>query len=107
MATVHKAFFLFNLKPGLKVEDYIAWTKEVNHKEAASLRTIEEFHDYVCVSSMRGKPVAYQFVEEITVTDFDAYTRELDDPNRPRAAGRRFADWVDPDYLVLLSEQIK
>jgi hypothetical protein len=104
---VKKAFFLFNLKPGLRVEDYVAWTRAVNHPEAASLKTIEEFHDYVAVRSMRGKPVAFQFVEEIRVCDFDAYIRELDDPSRPRAEGRRFSDWVDPDYVVLLAEEIE
>lgn len=105
--TVKKAFFLFNLKPGLKVEDYIEWTKAVNHPGAAQLKTITEFHDYVTVESMRGKPVTHQFVEEITITDFAAYNQELNDPNRPRAEGMRFADWVDPDYIVLMTERIK
>lgn len=105
--SVRKAFFLFSLKPGLQVEDYIDWTKAVNHKEAAALKTIKEFHDYISVQSMRGKPMAFQFVEEITVTDFDAYRAELDDPTRPRSEGKRFADWVDPDYVVLLTEEIE
>lgn len=104
---VRKAFFFFNLKPGLKAEDYVEWTKAVNHPEAAKLKTIAEFHDYVAVRSMRGKPMPYQFVEEIMITDFDEYDRELNDPNRPRSEGKRFADWVDPDYVVLLTEQIK
>lgn len=101
-----KAFFLFNLKPGYKVEDYIAWSKAVNHAEAATLKSIVEFHDYVAVRSMRGKPIRYQFVEEVTVTDFDAYIAELDSPQRAQREGMRWSDWVDPDYVVLLTEQI-
>jgi len=103
---VKKAFFLFNLKPGLKVEDYMEWTVRVNHPGAARLNSIVEFHDYVTRSAMRDKPIAYQFVEEVTITDFDAYVQELSNPARADEA-KAWRDWVQEDYVILLTDIIK
>ena len=105
MAT-KKAFFLFNLKPGLKAEDYIEWTRAVNHPGAARLKSILEFHDYVTRSSMRDKPIVYELVEEVTVTDLDEYVAELSDPARAGDA-RAWRDWVQDDYVILLTDIIK
>lgn len=102
---VKKAYFLFNLKPDKQVADYIEWTRRVNGPDAANLKSIVEFHDYLTVQSMRGQPIAYQFVEEITISDFDAYTAELNNPDRAEAA-KAWRDWVS-DYIVLLVDGIQ
>lgn len=103
--SVKKVFFLYNLKPDRKVEDYIKWSKEVNHPMASTLKTITEFHEYVTVSSMRGKPIPYQFIEDIVVTDHDAYTQEINTVTWPTTS-EAWRDWVG-DYIVIMTDIIK
>lgn len=101
---VRKAWFLFNLRSNRKPEDYIKWTLEVNHPGSKRLKTIKSFHDYVTVGAPPGVTPAWQFLEEIEVTDFDAYWAELRDPARANGSAA-WRDWVQ-DYIVFFSEQI-
>lgn len=101
---VRKAWFLFNLKPDRKLEDYIKWTLEVNHPDAKRIQTIKAFHDYVTVGAPPGVTPAWQFLEEVEVTDFDAYWAELRNPSRA-ANSAAWRDWVQ-DFSVLFTEQI-
>lgn len=101
MAT--KAFFLFNLKPGVSVEDYARWSLAVNHPFARSVKEIKRFHDHRAVGTLEGEP-AYQIIEEIEIESVEAYKAAMERPEF-KAFGEQWSQWVS-DWIVIFTEPI-
>lgn len=101
MAT--KAYFLFNLKPELTVDDYAKWSLAVNHPFAKRVKEIKSFHDHRVVGTVEGQP-AWQVIEEIEIESVAAYKAAMQGPEF-EAFGAEWSKWVS-EWIVIFTEQI-
>jgi hypothetical protein len=86
---------LFNLKPGVKVEDYERWARESDLPVVRGLRSVAGF-DVLRAQGLlfgEGKP-PYQYAEIIDVKDMAAFGQEVgsETVQKQAAAFQGFAD---------------
>jgi hypothetical protein len=101
---VYKAYFLFNLAEGKTIAEYERWSLAVNHPAARRVKSILGFHDLKVVGALEAGKPAYQVIEDILITDIDAYKAEIAGPEMAGFASE-WASWVS-DWICILTEQI-
>jgi hypothetical protein len=92
---------LFNLRPDVKAEDYVAWAKSVDIPTVNALKSIDSFrvHRITGVLGSDARP-PYGYVEIIDVADMGTFGEEIatDAMKRIAAAFQAFAD--NPIFLT-------
>ncbi len=92
---------LFNLKAGVKPEDYEAWAKSTDLPIVRGLKSIGGFDVYKCKGLLRGgDPAPYQYIEMIQVQDMGAFGGDVASDTMKRVSGefREYAD--DPTFIL-------
>jgi hypothetical protein len=69
---MHKMFVMYKLKPGVTIEQYRKWSKEVDQRITPGQKGMIRFEVYEMIGADKGEPFV-QIVEDIEVEDFDAW----------------------------------
>lgn len=92
---------LFNLKPGVSVEEYERWARESDLPGVRALRSVADYriHRATSVLGSEERP-RYAYVEVIDIGDMALFGEEAAGPEVQRLAAdmRRFAD--NPHFML-------
>jgi quercetin dioxygenase-like cupin family protein len=104
-------FVLVSLRPGITRAAYEEFIREYDYPCLPDLRTIVHYRTHrIDPETVQGAPLPYDYIEQIVVTDPQAYVRDLDTSRRfakfrarnPQFVGYRLNFWaevVTPDPL--------
>jgi len=96
-----KIVALFNLKPGVSVEDYEAWAKAKDIPTVNGLNSVDEFSVYKSVALMGSddKP-PYAYIEFIDVNDMEGFGGEVSTETMQAIAGEFQAMAADLCFII-------
>ena len=96
---------LFNLKPGVGVEDYENWARSVDLPTVNGLKSVEKFEVFKSVGLLgsEDKP-PYAYYEIIDVGDMDGFGKEVASETMQKVAGE-FQAMTD-DLVFILSDRL-
>lgn len=96
---------LFNLKPGVRREEYERWAREQDLPTVNGLASMDAFEVLRSRGLLvgEGKP-PYEYVEIMRVPDIEAFGRDLVSP-AVQAGAARFQEFAD-NPLFILTEHI-
>ena len=92
---------LFNLKPGIAVEDYEKWAREVDLPGVRAIASVTEYR-VRRVTGLFGSDEAapYQYVEQIELSSMDGFLADIGDP-AVQAIVAQFGDMADdPKFMI-------
>lgn len=70
---MHKMYVMYNLKPGVTIEQYRLWSKEIDQRITPGQPGMIRFEVYEMIGSETGGEPFLRIVEDIEVEDFDAW----------------------------------
>lgn len=96
---------LFNLKPGISVQDYENWAKTTDIPTVNGLKSVDAFEVFRC-SGVLGSDARppYAYVEIIDVADMEGFGAEVSTEAMQKIAGE-FQAMAD-DLLFLLTDKL-
>ena len=99
-----KIIVLFNLKPGVKVEDYEAWARSRDIPVVNSLTSIDDFRifQFTGLLGSDAKP-PFQYVELIDVNNADAFFQEISTDMMKELAAE-FQQWAENPLFLHTNE---
>jgi len=69
---------MFNLKPGVSVEDYEAWARGVDLPTVNGLGSVSSFRVFKTTGLLGGDaPAPYAYVETIDIEDMDGFWKDV------------------------------
>jgi hypothetical protein len=71
---VHKVFVMYKLKPGVTIEQYRAWSKEIDQRITPGQPGMIRFEVYAIAGAEKGEPFVH-VVEDIEVEDFHEWSK--------------------------------
>lgn len=74
---MQKVFVMYNLRPGVSLEDYRKWSREVDQRITPSQEGCIRFEVYAIEGSESGGQAPYQIVEDIEVESWDVWRETL------------------------------
>lgn len=91
---------LFNLKPGVTVEQYEAWARRVDLPTVNGLKSIDKFEVFRSVGLL-GSDAAppYQYIEIIDVADMGAFGADVGSEMMQKVAGE-FQAMADVIFIL-------
>ncbi len=96
---------LFNLKPGVSVEDYEAWARRTDLPTVNALRSVSAFRVFKTTGLLGSEAAApYAYVETIEIDDMDGFWKDVASPAMQAIAGA-FAGMADVTFMT--TEEIK
>ncbi|MEM0986564.1 MAG: REDY-like protein HapK [Pseudomonadota bacterium] len=100
-----KIVALFNLKPGVAIEDYEAWAKTTDIPTVNGLRSVDDFAVFKSVGLLgsEDKP-PYEYIEIIDVNDMDGFGGEVGTDTMQKIAGE-FQSMAD-DLVFILTDKL-
>ena len=69
---MHKMFVMYKLKPGVTIDQYKQWSKEVDQRITPGQKGMIRFETYEILGADQGEPFV-QIVEDIEIDDFGAW----------------------------------
>ncbi|MQP65041.1 REDY-like protein HapK [Niveispirillum sp. SYP-B3756] len=90
---------LFNLKPGVSVEQYEAWAKEKDLPVVNGLKSIDSFEVFRVTGSLTGGAAPYQYVEIIDIADMAAFGQDIA-TEKMQAIAAEFQTLADVVFLT-------
>lgn len=92
---------LFNLKPGVPVEDYEGWAKSRDIPGVRSLPSVDDFQVYRSIGLLGsdGKP-PYGYVEVIDVADMEGFGGDVSGAAMQEVA-KEFQRFADAPVFIL------
>jgi hypothetical protein len=96
---------LFNLKPGVSVEEYEAWARSTDLPTVNGLASVDSFQVFKATGVL-GSDAAppYAYVETIDVNDMDGFWKDVSTPAMQAVAGA-FTGMAD--VIFLSTEELK
>jgi hypothetical protein len=96
---------LFNLKPGISVEDYEAWARRSDLPTVNALASVSAFRVFKITGLLGSEaPAPYAYVETIEIDDMDGFSKDVATPAMQEIAGE-FAGMADVTFMT--TEEIK
>ena len=89
----------FNLKSGIKVEDYEAWASAKDLPTVNALPSIAKFEVLRATGKLGGGTPDYQYIEILDVKDMDQFRADVSTPAMQAVAGE-FRAMVDVSFLT-------
>jgi hypothetical protein len=91
---------LFNLKPGVSVEEYETFARTTDLPIVRKLPSVASFEVYKSSGLMGGGAAPYQYVEIIQLKSLEGLGKDASTPTMKEVAGafRKLAD--DPKFMV-------
>jgi len=91
---------LFNLKPGVKVDDYEAWARRVDLPTVNRLGSVSSFRVFKTTGMLGAQGAApYAYVETIDIDDMDEFWNDVDSPVM-REIAAAFAGMADVTFMT-------
>ena len=101
----NKILALFNLKPGVSVEDYEAWAKTVDIPTVNGLGSIEKFEVFKTTGLLFSEDTPpYQYFETIDILDMDKFGAEAGSETMQKIAAEFQA--MAADLVFITTEKI-
>jgi hypothetical protein len=101
-----KIFCLFNLKPGVREEDYLHWARTLDIPNVRSLDSVHAFSVSRVIQRLRSDQDApYTFIETIDISSIDDYRAGAGSDEFQKIASM-FTEFAD-DPLFMLAESIE
>lgn len=92
---------IFNLKPGVKPEQYETWARETDPPTVAKMRSIDSFTSYRTTGILNSDDAPpYSYVEVIEVNDLDLLKQEIQSELVQRVS-KEFRELADNPRLML------
>ncbi len=100
-----KIVALFNLKPGISVEDYENWARSTDLPTVNGLKSVDTFSVFRSAGLLgsESKP-PYQYIEIIDVNDMDMFGADVSTEAMQTVAGQ-FQAMAD-DLVFILTDKI-
>jgi hypothetical protein len=98
-----KCFVTFRLRPEVDVESYLDWFERVNLPAVEKLDSITSYHVWQVSGSLDGDG-AFEFLEEMEITDRAAFEAELDSVPEVAAMLTQWRERVTDDVVVYAEE---
>ena len=73
---MQKIVNLFKLKPGISVEEYMKWSREVDQKTVRQQKGVSKFEVFVVKGSNTNEP--YQILEVMEAESFEVWQKILE-----------------------------
>lgn len=98
-----RVIVLFNLKPGVSIDDYENWAREVDLPTVNGLGSVEKFEVLRTTGLLvgEGNP-PYQYVETIDISDPEGFGAEVSSETMQKVAGE-FGAMVDATFMTVES----
>ncbi|WP_317928529.1 REDY-like protein HapK [Halioxenophilus sp. WMMB6] len=95
-----KIIVLFNLKDGVKAEDYELWAQTTDLPTVNALASVDKFEVFRTNGLLGGGDAPYQYVETIDVPDMDALGPDISSETMQKVAAefQQFAD--NPLFMI-------
>ncbi len=101
----NKILALFNLKPGVSVEDYEAWAKTVDIPTVNGLGSIEKFEVFKTTGLLFSEDnPPYQYFETIDILDMDKFGAEAGSETMQKVAAEFQA--MAADLVFITTEKL-
>ena len=96
-----RLIMLFNLKPGVTVEDFETWAKAHDMPMVRALPSIDDFQVYRCTGLFGSTaPAPYAYIEVIDVADTDGFDKDIASASM-QANMAEFAGFADAPALIV------
>jgi hypothetical protein len=98
---------LFNLKPGVKPEDYEHWAKTRDIPGVRSLPSIDDFTVHRTTGMLgddKAKP-PFQYVEIIDIADMQGFWKDIA-TEASQTIAKEFQQWLDGPPHFMLTEPL-
>lgn len=101
MSAATTLIVLFNLKPGVSIDDYERWARDTDLPTVRALDSVQKFEAHR-VTGLLGAdgPAPYQYVEVLRVSDMARFGSELASETMQRVAGQ-FQGFADQPFFML------
>ena len=101
-----KVICLFNLKPGVKEDDYLHWARTLDMPNVRSLASVHAFSVNKVIRRLRSDETPpYAFIEIIDISSIEEYRAGAGSEEFQRVASM-FAQFAD-DPLFMLADSIE
>ena len=90
---------LFNLKPGVNVEDYESWARTRDMPTVRSLGSIAAFDVFRATGTLSGDAPPYDYIEIIDVADMERFGTEVATDPMPAIAAE-FGTLADATFIM-------
>jgi hypothetical protein len=99
-----KVVALFNLKQGVRSEDYEQWARTTDLPTVKGLQSVDEFSALRSVALLGSDGVPpYQYVEVIDINDMGVFGQELSEATMQRVAAE-FQQFADNPCFILTED---
>ena len=99
-----KCFVAFRLRPGLTMAEYEDWFKRVNVPAICKMMSVSDYHVWRIRGAL-GDAAPYDVIEEMEVSDTDAFEAELESVPEVKAMLGEWAERV-VDAIVVYGERL-
>jgi hypothetical protein len=99
-----RIFALFNLKPGVSMDDYLTWARTVDLPTVNALGSIDSFTVFRTTGLLGSdSPPPYGFIEVLDINDMDAFGNDVSTEAMQQVAAA-FGAMVDVTFIT--TEQV-
>ena len=95
-----KVFVMYKLKPGVKIEDYRKWSREVDQTITPFQPGVYRFEPYEIKGAEKGKS-PYQIVEDIDVESFEVWQNVVKSEAMKKLV-KEWANYGDESTLITI-----
>lgn len=98
---MQKVFVMYKLRPGVSLEDYTRWSREVDQAITPSQKGCIRFEVYAIEGEENGGEPQYQIVEDIEVESWDTWQKTLKGEGMAVVA-EGFPEYADESTVQLI-----
>jgi hypothetical protein len=98
-----KCMVTFRLADGVTPDAYEAWFRTVNVPAVRQMRSVSEYRVWRLADVVEGEP-PFRYVEEMEVTDREAFGRELEELPAAKSMLDQWAERVSDQSVVFVEE---
>lgn len=92
---------LFNLKPGIRPEEYETWARDSDLPVVGGLQSMQKFEVLKASGLLIGDGTSpYEYFEIMRISDMDAFAKELNGED-VQAGAARFQQYADNPVFIL------
>lgn len=104
---MQRVFMMYNLKPGVKMDEYKRWSREVDQKITPNQPGVRSFKVFEIKGAEKGVS-PYQIVENIEVESWEAWQKVV----KSEAMKKVVSEWgnygdADGQVTMIYGDQIK
>lgn len=98
---MQKVFVMYDLRPGVTLDEYKRWSREVDQRVTPKQEGCIRFEVYAIEGAEGGGQPRYQIVEDIEVESWEVWERTLNGPGMASIA-EDFPKYADESTVQLI-----